>query len=158
MSYISKIEIQVFELAAALFAYVRICFQITTKEEVNSKHGTSITASLEPESLKPNLSEPSDLLEAEQLEKVSRIDTVFSCFKCKMDPPPRFRFNKYAFVNITLKSILLFCNALKTGGYMYESLHAKHSVAERSSMKYFPDCKYIVRAYRAEKFASSDNN
>ncbi|KAG7317876.1 hypothetical protein KOW79_018911 [Hemibagrus wyckioides] len=46
--------------------------QITTKEEVNSKHGTSITASLEPETFKPNLSEPSDLLEAEQIEKLAK--------------------------------------------------------------------------------------
>ncbi|XP_053467262.1 oxidation resistance protein 1a isoform X1 [Ictalurus furcatus] len=46
--------------------------QITTKEEVNSKHGTSITASLEPETFKPNLSEPSDLLVAEQIEKLAK--------------------------------------------------------------------------------------
>ncbi|XP_060756212.1 oxidation resistance protein 1a isoform X2 [Neoarius graeffei] len=47
-------------------------WEITTKEEVNSKHGTSITASLEPETFKPNLSEPSDLLEAEQIEKLAK--------------------------------------------------------------------------------------
>ncbi|XP_016313731.1 oxidation resistance protein 1-like isoform X3 [Sinocyclocheilus anshuiensis] len=46
--------------------------QITTKEDVNSKHGTSITASLEPETFKPNLNEPSDLLEAEQIEKLAK--------------------------------------------------------------------------------------
>ncbi|XP_053344220.1 oxidation resistance protein 1a isoform X2 [Clarias gariepinus] len=46
--------------------------QITTKEEVNSKHGTSITATLEPETFKPNLSEPSELLEAEQIEKLAK--------------------------------------------------------------------------------------
>ncbi|MCJ8745556.1 hypothetical protein PDJAM_G00131470 [Pangasius djambal] len=46
--------------------------QISTKEEVNSKHGTSITASLELETFKPNLSEPSDLLEAEQIEKLAK--------------------------------------------------------------------------------------
>ncbi|TSK20204.1 Oxidation resistance protein 1 [Bagarius yarrelli] len=46
--------------------------QITTKEEVTSKHGTSITASLEPETFKPNLSDPSDLLEAEQIEKLAK--------------------------------------------------------------------------------------
>uniref|UniRef100_A0A8B9H919 Oxidation resistance protein 1 n=1 Tax=Astyanax mexicanus TaxID=7994 RepID=A0A8B9H919_ASTMX len=46
--------------------------QITTKEEVNSKHGTSITASLEPETFKPNMTEPSDLLEAEQIEKLAK--------------------------------------------------------------------------------------
>ncbi len=38
---------------------------------MNSKQGTSITASLEPETFKPNLNEPSDLLEDEQIEKVS---------------------------------------------------------------------------------------
>ncbi|XP_072548391.1 oxidation resistance protein 1a isoform X4 [Salminus brasiliensis] len=46
--------------------------QITTKEEVNSKHGTSITASLEPETFKPNMTEPSDLLEAERIEKLAK--------------------------------------------------------------------------------------
>uniref|UniRef100_A0A8C6TTD6 Oxidation resistance protein 1 n=1 Tax=Neogobius melanostomus TaxID=47308 RepID=A0A8C6TTD6_9GOBI len=46
--------------------------QITTKEEVNSKHGTSIKAELEPETFKPNLKEPSDLLEAEQIEKLAK--------------------------------------------------------------------------------------
>ncbi|XP_058601893.1 oxidation resistance protein 1a isoform X3 [Onychostoma macrolepis] len=47
-------------------------WEITTKEDVNSKHGTSITASLEPEIFKPNLNEPSDLLEAEQIEKLAK--------------------------------------------------------------------------------------
>ncbi|KAJ3597403.1 hypothetical protein NHX12_000930, partial [Muraenolepis orangiensis] len=46
--------------------------QITTKEEANSNHGTSIKTELEPETFKPNLSEPSDLLEAGQLEKLAR--------------------------------------------------------------------------------------
>uniref|UniRef100_UPI003AAFDE7A oxidation resistance protein 1a isoform X3 n=1 Tax=Centroberyx gerrardi TaxID=166262 RepID=UPI003AAFDE7A len=46
--------------------------QITTKEEVNSKHGTSIKTELEPETFKPNLSEPSDLLEPDQIEKLAR--------------------------------------------------------------------------------------
>ncbi|XP_028834749.1 oxidation resistance protein 1a isoform X2 [Denticeps clupeoides] len=46
--------------------------QITTKEEVNSKHGTSITANLEPETFRPNLSEPSDLLDADQIEKLAK--------------------------------------------------------------------------------------
>ncbi|XP_072548390.1 oxidation resistance protein 1a isoform X3 [Salminus brasiliensis] len=47
-------------------------WEITTKEEVNSKHGTSITASLEPETFKPNMTEPSDLLEAERIEKLAK--------------------------------------------------------------------------------------
>ncbi|XP_033837589.1 oxidation resistance protein 1a isoform X2 [Periophthalmus magnuspinnatus] len=46
--------------------------QITTKEEVNSKHGPSIKAELEPETFKPNLKEPSDLLEADQIEKLAK--------------------------------------------------------------------------------------
>ncbi|XP_067304161.1 LOW QUALITY PROTEIN: oxidation resistance protein 1a [Pseudorasbora parva] len=46
--------------------------QITTKEDVNSRDGTSFTASLEPETFKPNLNEPSDLLEAEQIEKLAK--------------------------------------------------------------------------------------
>ncbi|XP_071324323.1 oxidation resistance protein 1a isoform X4 [Trachinotus anak] len=46
--------------------------QITTKEEVNSKHGTSIKTDLEPETFKPNLREPSDLLEADQIEKLAK--------------------------------------------------------------------------------------
>ncbi|XP_077070895.1 oxidation resistance protein 1a isoform X4 [Siphateles boraxobius] len=47
-------------------------WEITTKEDVNSSHGTSITASLEPETFKPNLNEPSDLLEAEHIEKLAK--------------------------------------------------------------------------------------
>ncbi|XP_028983790.1 oxidation resistance protein 1a isoform X1 [Betta splendens] len=46
--------------------------QITTKEEVNSKHGMSIKTELEPDTFKPNLREPSDLLEADQIEKLAR--------------------------------------------------------------------------------------
>ncbi|KAI3361451.1 hypothetical protein L3Q82_013619, partial [Scortum barcoo] len=46
--------------------------QITTKEEVNSKHGTSIKTELETETFKPNLREPSDLLEADQIEKLAK--------------------------------------------------------------------------------------
>uniref|UniRef100_A0A7N9AWM7 Oxidation resistance protein 1 n=1 Tax=Mastacembelus armatus TaxID=205130 RepID=A0A7N9AWM7_9TELE len=46
--------------------------QITTKEEVNSKHGMSIKTDLEPETFKPNLKEPSDLLEADQIEKLAK--------------------------------------------------------------------------------------
>uniref|UniRef100_A0A4W4E8S7 Oxidation resistance protein 1 n=1 Tax=Electrophorus electricus TaxID=8005 RepID=A0A4W4E8S7_ELEEL len=47
-------------------------WEITKKEEVNSKHGTSISASLEPETFKPSMSEPSDLLAAEQVEKLAK--------------------------------------------------------------------------------------
>uniref|UniRef100_A0A669C229 Oxidation resistance protein 1 n=1 Tax=Oreochromis niloticus TaxID=8128 RepID=A0A669C229_ORENI len=45
--------------------------QITTKEEVNSKHGT-VKTELEPDTFKPNLREPSELLEADQIEKLAR--------------------------------------------------------------------------------------
>ncbi|XP_041797771.1 oxidation resistance protein 1a isoform X4 [Chelmon rostratus] len=47
-------------------------WEITTKEEVNSKHGASIKTELEPETFKPNLKEASDLLEADQIEKLAR--------------------------------------------------------------------------------------
>ncbi|XP_037532366.1 oxidation resistance protein 1a isoform X2 [Nematolebias whitei] len=47
-------------------------WEITTKEEVNSKHGLSIKAELEPETFKPNLRETSELLEVEQIEKLAR--------------------------------------------------------------------------------------
>ncbi|KAJ8394669.1 hypothetical protein AAFF_G00044720 [Aldrovandia affinis] len=46
--------------------------QITTKEEVNSTHGSSIKTDLEPETFRPNLSEPSDLLQADQIEKLAK--------------------------------------------------------------------------------------
>uniref|UniRef100_A0A1A8D5D3 Oxidation resistance protein 1 n=2 Tax=Nothobranchius TaxID=28779 RepID=A0A1A8D5D3_NOTKA len=45
--------------------------QITTKDEVNLKHGTSTKAELEPETFKPNLREPSELLEVNQIEKLA---------------------------------------------------------------------------------------
>ncbi|XP_063735609.1 oxidation resistance protein 1a isoform X4 [Eleginops maclovinus] len=47
-------------------------WEITTKEEVNCKQGTSIKSELEPETFKPNLREASDLLEADQIEKLAR--------------------------------------------------------------------------------------
>ncbi|XP_077382219.1 oxidation resistance protein 1a isoform X4 [Festucalex cinctus] len=47
-------------------------WEITTKEEVNSKHDTSSKTELEPETFKPNLREPSDLLEADQIEKLAK--------------------------------------------------------------------------------------
>ncbi|XP_035249083.1 oxidation resistance protein 1a isoform X1 [Anguilla anguilla] len=46
--------------------------QISTKEEVNSTHGTSIKTDLEPETFRPNLSEPSDLLLPDQIEKLAK--------------------------------------------------------------------------------------
>ncbi|XP_015213405.1 oxidation resistance protein 1a isoform X2 [Lepisosteus oculatus] len=46
--------------------------KITTKEEVNSTQGTSIKTDLEPDTFRPNLSEPSDLLQPEQIEKLAK--------------------------------------------------------------------------------------
>ncbi|XP_075897275.1 oxidation resistance protein 1a isoform X2 [Nelusetta ayraudi] len=46
--------------------------QITTKEEVNSKHEASVKTELETETFKPNLKEASDLLEADQIEKLAK--------------------------------------------------------------------------------------
>lgn len=43
--------------------------QITTKEEVNSKH--MVKSEPEPESFRPSLNEPSDLLQPDQIEKAS---------------------------------------------------------------------------------------
>lgn len=44
---------------------------------MNSKHGASIKTELEPETFKPNLREASDLLEADQIEKVQTV--VHTC-------------------------------------------------------------------------------
>ncbi|XP_023669939.1 oxidation resistance protein 1a isoform X8 [Paramormyrops kingsleyae] len=46
--------------------------QISTKEEINSKHGTNTKSELDPETFRPNLSEPSTLLEPEQIEKLAK--------------------------------------------------------------------------------------
>ncbi|KAL4616988.1 oxidation resistance protein 1 isoform X1 [Arapaima gigas] len=46
--------------------------QITTKEDVSTNHGPTIKADLEPETFKPNLTEPSALLEPEQIEKLAK--------------------------------------------------------------------------------------
>lgn len=45
---------------------------ITTKEEVNLKHGTTARTDLESEVFRPSLSEPSDLLQPEQIEKLAK--------------------------------------------------------------------------------------
>ncbi|XP_033854400.1 oxidation resistance protein 1 isoform X1 [Acipenser ruthenus] len=46
--------------------------KITTKEEVNSKQGPAIKTDVEPDTFKPNLSEPSELLQPGQIEKLSK--------------------------------------------------------------------------------------
>ncbi|XP_018618475.1 oxidation resistance protein 1a isoform X1 [Scleropages formosus] len=46
--------------------------QITTKEDVSTSHGPTIKADLEPETFRPNLNEPSTLLEPEQIEKLAK--------------------------------------------------------------------------------------
>nr|DBA24055.1 TPA: hypothetical protein GDO54_011758 [Pyxicephalus adspersus] len=46
--------------------------KITTREDVNSKQTTSIKADLEPEAFRPNLSDPSQLLQTDQIEKLTK--------------------------------------------------------------------------------------
>ncbi|KAI4539642.1 hypothetical protein MG293_010037 [Ovis ammon polii] len=46
--------------------------QITTREDVNSKQTTPVRADLESESFRPNLSDPSDLLLPDQIEKLTK--------------------------------------------------------------------------------------
>ncbi|NXF81848.1 OXR1 protein, partial [Sclerurus mexicanus] len=46
--------------------------QITTKEDINSKQVTNIKTDLEPEAFRPNLSDPSELLQPEQIEKLTK--------------------------------------------------------------------------------------
>ncbi|KFQ17426.1 Oxidation resistance protein 1, partial [Merops nubicus] len=43
---------------------------ITTREDSNSKQAPNIKTDLEPEAFRPNLSDPSELLQPEQIEKV----------------------------------------------------------------------------------------
>ncbi|XP_040210778.1 oxidation resistance protein 1 isoform X1 [Rana temporaria] len=46
--------------------------KITTREDVNSKQATSIRSDLEPEAFRPNLSDPSQLLQTDQIEKLTK--------------------------------------------------------------------------------------
>ncbi|XP_054985043.1 oxidation resistance protein 1 isoform X1 [Sorex araneus] len=46
--------------------------QITTREDINSKQAAPVKAELEPESFRPNLSDPSELLLPEQIEKLTK--------------------------------------------------------------------------------------
>ncbi|KAM9307598.1 oxidation resistance protein 1 isoform 2-T2 [Gastrophryne carolinensis] len=46
--------------------------KITTREDVNSKQATSIKTELEPEAFRPNLSDPSQLLQVDQIEKLTK--------------------------------------------------------------------------------------
>ncbi|XP_054841423.1 oxidation resistance protein 1 isoform X1 [Eublepharis macularius] len=46
--------------------------KITTREDINSKQGTTIKTELEPEVFRPNLSDPSELLQLEQIEKLTK--------------------------------------------------------------------------------------
>uniref|UniRef100_A0A8C4JE50 Oxidation resistance protein 1 n=1 Tax=Dromaius novaehollandiae TaxID=8790 RepID=A0A8C4JE50_DRONO len=46
--------------------------QITTREDTNSKQATNIKTDLEPEAFRPNLSDPSELLQPEQIEKLTK--------------------------------------------------------------------------------------
>ncbi|XP_041104605.1 oxidation resistance protein 1-like isoform X6 [Polyodon spathula] len=45
-------------------------WEITTNNDVNSKQGPAIKTDLEPDTFKPNLSEPSELLQPRQIEKL----------------------------------------------------------------------------------------
>ncbi|XP_028356104.1 oxidation resistance protein 1 isoform X9 [Physeter macrocephalus] len=46
--------------------------QITTREDINSKQVTPVKADLESESFRPNLSDPSELLLPDQIEKLTK--------------------------------------------------------------------------------------
>ncbi|XP_068094010.1 oxidation resistance protein 1 isoform X2 [Hyperolius riggenbachi] len=46
--------------------------KITTREDINSKQATNIKTDLEPEAFRPNLSDPSQLLQVDQIEKLSK--------------------------------------------------------------------------------------
>ncbi|MEE6463328.1 hypothetical protein FKM82_005866 [Ascaphus truei] len=59
------------ELDTANDSAVRL-WEITTREEVNPKQATSIRTDLEPESFRPNLSDPSELLQVDQIEKLTK--------------------------------------------------------------------------------------
>ncbi|XP_053099606.1 oxidation resistance protein 1 isoform X2 [Hemicordylus capensis] len=47
-------------------------WEITTREDIHSKQGTTIKTELEPEAFRPNLSDPSELLQLEQIEKLTK--------------------------------------------------------------------------------------
>ncbi|XP_032560916.1 oxidation resistance protein 1 isoform X3 [Chiroxiphia lanceolata] len=47
-------------------------WEITTREDINSKQVTNIKTDLEPEVFRPNLSDPSELLQPEQIEKLTK--------------------------------------------------------------------------------------
>ncbi|KAM9198339.1 oxidation resistance protein 1 isoform 2-T2 [Dugong dugon] len=47
-------------------------WEITTKENINSKQVTPLKADLESESFRPNLSDPSELLQPDQIEKLTK--------------------------------------------------------------------------------------
>ncbi|XP_060631747.2 oxidation resistance protein 1 isoform X1 [Anolis sagrei] len=46
--------------------------KITTREDIHSKQGTTVKTELEPEAFRPNLSDPSELLQLEQIEKLTK--------------------------------------------------------------------------------------
>lgn len=47
-------------------------WEITTREDVNSRQTASIKTDLEPEAFRPNLSDPSQLLQVDQIEKLTK--------------------------------------------------------------------------------------
>ncbi|KAM8966195.1 oxidation resistance protein 1 isoform 2-T2 [Pelodytes ibericus] len=46
--------------------------KISTREDVNPRQATSIRTDLEPEAFRPNLSDPSELLQVDQIEKLTK--------------------------------------------------------------------------------------
>ncbi|XP_054023454.1 oxidation resistance protein 1 isoform X5 [Dryobates pubescens] len=46
--------------------------QITTREDISSKQATNTKPDLEPEAFRPNLSDPSELLQPDQIEKLTK--------------------------------------------------------------------------------------
>ncbi|KAM6454086.1 oxidation resistance protein 1 isoform 3-T3 [Liasis olivaceus] len=47
-------------------------WEITTREDTYSKQGTTIKTELEPEAFRPNLSDPSEILQLDQIEKLTK--------------------------------------------------------------------------------------
>ncbi|XP_037748060.1 oxidation resistance protein 1 isoform X5 [Lepidochelys kempii] len=47
-------------------------YTLITREDLNSKQATNIKTDLEPEAFRPNLSDPSELLQSDQIEKLTK--------------------------------------------------------------------------------------
>lgn len=62
-----------------------LLLQITTREDINSKQAAPAKADLEPESFRPNLSDPSELLLPDQIEKVCMSAAASVCAEREAD-------------------------------------------------------------------------